>query len=51
MREPEHRLCEYHGEHWAVLVETGWVTVSVDADRRALMLYHPARDGLGRAVR
>lgn len=30
----------YHSYEWSILVETGWVTMTVD-DGIATMLYHP----------
>jgi len=38
---------EYHSYHWALLVETGWITMYVetlpDGTRIAKMLYNPRR--------
>jgi hypothetical protein len=38
--------CPYHTERWAVLVETGWVTISTyiqSGTQWAVMLYCPER--------
>lgn len=38
------RLTTYHSPEWMMLVETGWVTMTVE-DGTALMIYQPTKLG------
>ena len=38
----EYCYVEYHSDEWALLVETGWVTVFVDSANQAYMLHESA---------